>query len=98
MLVQATATVELDFEQQSKVIVQILKNDFASLKRDVLELSASLNSLKPYEYTDFYNNLKVLESIDGVLSYYMEYHDHKDWRSSNKDVIGLYEETYSVYT
>lgn len=92
MFVEATSKVELTYDQQEKVIVQILKNDYSSISNDVLELySKGIYELENYELEDLNSYTKILRSIDGVLYYYMERSEYMSWKCSNNNVVRFYD-------
>lgn len=98
MFVEVTSRVELNYTQQEKVIVQILKNDYSSISNDVLELYAKdIYELESHELRDLNSYIKILKSIDGVLSYYMEHSEYMNWKRSNGNIVHFYEHDGSVY-
>lgn len=92
MKVQGTVTMDLDMGQSHALVVEILRNDYASLARDTLALWGRWRELEGYEREDFRNNCKVLRGMDYALEYYMEWGDHQQWRDAWQHVVDLYED------
>lgn len=87
MIIKGSVAVELDWEQEQEVIVQILKKDYMSLQTDTVALRNKFSSLEDYEKEDYFNNIKTLKAIEGVLEHYMPYSEHKEWMNANHPAL-----------
>lgn len=84
--------VELDWEQESDIVVSVLRKNYASIATDTLRLKERLDQLEEYQLGDYYNNLKVLRGMDHAMEFFVEWSEHKTWRNAWKRVVDLYED------
>lgn len=94
MFIKGTINLELDLDQVEEVIVKGLLADYGSLAKDVRDLIERSATLEDYEVKDLENNLEYMRAMDKVLSNYMLYHEHENFRRTWKEFVDLYEEEH----
>lgn len=77
MFIKAEIGVELNTEQQTKVTIHLLKNDYEAHLRDVMYLMSKPSELENFEIKDLEYSISVMRSILVLLEYYSE--DYEEW-------------------
>ena len=80
-------TVELEWDAVDSIVVQVLKNQYNDLKK---ELDRRLNDKETFNFNFFSDKVediaeiqKHLDSIKTVLSYNMNHEDFEQWKNEN---------------
>lgn len=90
MKINGTVEIELDWEQEVRVVSDILKRDYASLAEDVLFFYSKLETLDLIDKQDYEFDLEIMKNIEGVLQNYMIWSEWAAWREKNAEVRKLY--------
>jgi len=70
--------VDLDQEQASYLVGEILKEDYPFLCQEVRSLHQKQN-LKPHEAVDLQRNIEVRNAMKVLLTYYLTHNDHTEY-------------------
>lgn len=62
---------DLDFEDAGDLVAQVLQADFEFISKEIHELKAKWNTLKPHEVHDWNRNMEVRDAMKTLMSYYM---------------------------
>lgn len=62
---------DLDFEDAGDLVAQVLQADFEFISKEINELKAKWNTLKPHEVHDWNRNMEVRDAMKTLMSYYM---------------------------
>lgn len=62
---------DLDFEDAGDLVAQVLQADFEFISKEIHELKAKWNTLKPHEIQDWNRNMEVRDAMKTLMSYYM---------------------------
>jgi len=79
-------TVELEWDAVDSIVVQALKNQYISLKKDLdrrLNDKETLGIFSNDKEEDIAEIQKHLDSIKTVLSYNMNHEDFEEWKNEN---------------
>lgn len=92
MIIKGTINLELDADQLDDVIVKALQEDYMSLAKDVSVLSekAYRAEAQEYELQDLKHNLLLMKSMDYVMSNYMLYAEHQQFRKTWRKYVDMY--------
>lgn len=80
-------TVELEWDAVDSIVVQILKNQYNGLKKDLdrrLNDKETLGNFSNDKEEDIAEIQKHLDSIEIVLSYNMNHEDFEEWQKQNE--------------
>lgn len=92
MLVEGTVRVELTREQESKVIINVLTEDYyhLAISAHEYEEEKTRRALEDFEVEDYSDMRKALRGIDAVLENYMEPDNYVNWAKAWKKTRALY--------
>jgi len=79
-------TVELEWDAVDSIVVQVLKNQYNGLKKDLdsrLNDKETLGIFSNDKEEDIAEIQKHLDSIKTVLSYNMNHEDFEEWKNEN---------------
>lgn len=62
---------EIDLDEAGNIVAQVLQEDFEFISKEIHELKAKWNTLKPHEVQDWNRNMEVRDAMKTLLSYYM---------------------------
>jgi hypothetical protein len=92
MIIKGTVSVELDADQTADVVVKALLLDYSYDAKEVQDLLAKgVENLEDYERGDLENHLAFMKAVDVVVSNYMLYHEHENFRRTWKKFVDLYD-------
>lgn len=92
MIIKGTVNVELDADQTADVVVKALLLDYSYDAKEVQDLLAKgVENLADYERGDLENHLAFMKAVDVVVSNYMLYHEHENFRRTWKKFVDLYD-------
>ena len=69
--VSVRKNMEIGHEEAADILAQILQVDFEFISKEIHELKAKWNTLKPHEVHDWNRNMEVRDAMKTLLSYYM---------------------------
>lgn len=69
--------VDLDQEQASNLVGQVLKEDFEFITKEIN--SYGLKSLLPFQAEDLRRNLEIRAAMKVLLTYYLTYKEHTEF-------------------
>jgi hypothetical protein len=94
MIIKGTVNVELDGDQLSSVIIRALLEDYGHLAKDVdvLMKKNAAGTIELYEIQDLDHNLMLMQAMDRVMSNYMLYHEHLNFRHTWRQFVDLYKD------
>ena len=92
MLIEGIVRVELTREQESKVIINVLTEDYyhLAISAHEYEEEKNLRALEDFEIEDYSDMRKALQGIDAVLENYMEPDNYVNWAKAWKKTRTLY--------
>lgn len=92
MIIKGTVNVELDADQTADVVVKALLLDYSYDAKEVQDLLAKgVENLADYERGDLENHLAFMKAVDVVVSNYMLYSEHENFRRTWKKFVDLYD-------
>jgi hypothetical protein len=83
MQIQATITVELNHDQETELLVAILKRDYQRVLSDYLHLRRMEQELDTFELEDMKNNADFLNCVESVLQNYIDDSSYISWLKNN---------------
>ncbi len=78
MNITGNVTVQIDWEQESEIIRQILRADYCRLANDCVRLM-QMEDLEDYQKEDLMNNIESMQGFLKTLEYYTYLPDHEAW-------------------
>jgi hypothetical protein len=92
MIIKGTVNVELDADQTADVVVKALLLDYGYDAKEVQDLlEKGVENLEDFERKDLENHLAFMKAVDAVVSNYMLYHEHENFRRTWKKFVDLYD-------
>lgn len=76
--VNYTARLELDDDQATEVVAELLQDDFDFLTREIIELKNQSN-LSTVQAADLINSMNVRDAVQTLLKYYMVHRDYENF-------------------
>ena len=76
--VNYTARLELDDDQATEVVADLLQDDFDFLTREIIELKNQSN-LSTVQAADLINSMNVRDAVQTLLKYYMVHRDYENF-------------------
>lgn len=76
--VNVTKNVELDQEEASDLVAQVLMEDFDFISREI-NSTKNLGNLKPYQIEDFRRSVEVRDAMKVLLTYYLTHNDYTEF-------------------
>ena len=94
MVIKGTVNVELDPDQVGDLIIEALRTDYGALALDVQELMKknAAGTIEQYELEDLDHDLMLMQAMDRVMSNYMLYHEHLNFRFTWQKFVDLYKD------
>lgn len=90
-VVKGTVNFNLDMDQETSVVVQVLKRDYSSILNSALALMQQEDDLEKHQQEDLRNYIETLRAMEGVLQYYTEYSEYESWRLQQENAYLSYE-------
>lgn len=83
MIIEAMVNIELNHEQESRVLIQILARDYARILSDYKHLKANVSELDDIDFQDMKDQEKFLNAIEDIVKCYMEHSEFNRWLRDN---------------
>jgi hypothetical protein len=91
MYINGTVRIELDYDQQHKTLVEILKQEYGSLAIAVNRYAEARDiDLLPWQREDHKDDLRVIKAIDDLLWNYMSDTEYSNWKTIWKKTRAIY--------
>lgn len=94
MIIKGVVSVELDYDKRDEFLRNALMDDYGSLAKGIDKLM-SQTDLKRHEKEDLEYDLNLMSAIDTVLSNYLTYTEHQNFRHAWKRFVDMYQGSYS---
>lgn len=76
--VTVSKNLELDQEQASNLVGEVLKEDFVFISQEVRSLQRKPD-LKPHEAIDLQRSIEVRNAMKVLLTYYLTHNEHTEY-------------------